>query len=92
MTTKGYDENKVVRSLVKNFGVSVNVTNKSIVVARDSQYAGNGTWGKIDYLVHYCGYTQTFGNPFLVRNIDTDANQLVNIHGIKNTMKQLKVK
>lgn len=25
---------------------------------------GNGSWGKIDFLVHYCGYSKVFVNNF----------------------------
>lgn len=55
-----HDEVKVLRSLGRNKEVSVNQANKTIIVSRGAQTVGNGTWGKIDYLVHYCGYTQLF--------------------------------
>ena len=34
----------------------VDYVNKIIQVKEDSNEVGNGTWGKIDYLCHYCGY------------------------------------
>lgn len=59
-----YDEMSVVRTLSKNPDVKVNSygKNKSVEVVRGSQYCGNGTWGKIDFLVKHCGYVQVFIN------------------------------
>lgn len=49
-----YDEVSVVRALSKNPDVRIN--NKTIEVVKNPQYVGNGSWGKIDFLTHYCGY------------------------------------
>lgn len=59
-----YDEMSVVRALSKNPDVKINNQGKSqvIEVVRGGQYCGNGTWGKIDFLVKHCGYTQCFIN------------------------------
>ena len=59
-----YDEMSVVRALSKNPDVKINSygKNKSVEVVRGSQYCGNGTWGKIDFLVKHCGYVQVFIN------------------------------
>lgn len=74
MAKKSYDENSVVRVLNRNAGVKVDVINKTIVVVRDASTVGNGTWGKIDYLVNYKGYVQTFTNKTIKkRAIDDDA-------------------
>ena len=56
MKKKNYDEVSVIRSITKKEDVSVNYVNKIIQVKKDSNEVGNGTWGKIDYLCHYCGY------------------------------------
>lgn len=57
-----YDEMSVVRALSKN--PDVKITNhgniKVVEVVKNSQYCGNGTWGKIDFLVKHCGYTYCF--------------------------------
>ena len=54
-----YDEMSVVRALSKN--PDVKITNrgnlKVVEVVKNSQYCGNGTWGKIDFLSKHCGYT-----------------------------------
>lgn len=56
MKKKNYDEVSVIRSITKKADVSVDYVNKIIQVKEDSNEVGNGTWGKIDYLCHYCGY------------------------------------
>ena len=59
-----YDEMSVVRALSKN--PDVRITNrgnlKVVEVVKNSQYCGNATWGKIDYLTKYCNYVQCFIN------------------------------
>ena len=58
-----YDEMSVLRALSKNPDVRISHPHrgaKVIEVVRGSQYCGNGTWGKIDFLVKHCGYTQCF--------------------------------
>lgn len=59
---KKYDEMSVVRALGKN--PDVKITNrgniKVIEVVKNSQYCGNTTWGKIDFLVNHCGYHYCF--------------------------------
>lgn len=62
-----YDEASVVRILKKNKGVRVN-SNNVIEVLTTSPAVGIGTWGKIDYLVNYCGYFVTFSNNVLYTN------------------------
>lgn len=57
MKKKNYDEASVIRSIIKKADVSVDYVNKIIQVKKDSNEVGNGTWGKIDYLCHYCGYS-----------------------------------
>lgn len=56
MKKKNYDEASVIKSITKKADVSVDYVNKVVSVKKDSSEVGNGTWGKIDYLCHYCGY------------------------------------
>lgn len=53
-----YDEMSVVRALSKN--PDVRITNhgnlKVVEVVKNSQWCGNSTWGKIDFLTNHCGY------------------------------------
>lgn len=62
-----YDEASVVRILKKNKGVRVN-NNNVIEVLTTSPAVGIGTWGKIDYLVNYCGYVVKFSKNALYTN------------------------
>lgn len=57
MKKKNYDEASVIRSITKKADVSIDYVNKIVQVKKDSNEVGNGTWGKIDYLYHYCGYS-----------------------------------
>ena len=60
---KKHDENQDVRILSKRF--KVNEAQK-LIHASHSQIIGNKTWGRIDFLTHYCGYTLVWGDTFLV--------------------------
>lgn len=82
-----HDEVNVLRSLSRNKEVSVNLANKTIIVSKDSQSVGNGTWGKIDFLVHYCGYTQLFGNG---KNVKRAVNADTEVIKIKKEKKEPK--
>lgn len=57
MKKKNYDEVSVIRSITKKADVSIDYVNKIVQVKKDSNEVGNSTWGKIDYLCHYCGYS-----------------------------------
>lgn len=58
MSKKTYDEISVIKALNKKRDVKVSQYDKKIEVTIGTTDCGNGTWGKIDYLVHYCGYVQ----------------------------------
>ena len=53
---KRYEEAKVAKSLDR-VG-RVNATTKTLRVSKGANI-GIKTWGKIDYLTHYCGWTLT---------------------------------
>lgn len=57
-----YDEMSVVRALSKNPDVKITShgTLKVVEIVKGSQYCGNSTWGKIDFLTRYRGYVQCF--------------------------------
>lgn len=57
MKKKNYDEVSVIRNITKKADISVDYVNKIVQVKKDSNEVGNGIWGKIDYLCHYCGYS-----------------------------------
>lgn len=63
MRKKTYDEVSVVKALNRKRDVKVYYYDKRIEVTIGTTECGNGTWGKIDYLVHYCGYVQLWVKP-----------------------------
>lgn len=83
-----HDEVNVLRSLGRNKEVSVNTVNKTVTVNRDAQTVGNGTWGKIDYLVHYCGYTQIFTNDKSVKRSTNAETKVISNKKEKQETKQ----
>ena len=83
-----HDEVNVLRSLGRNKEVSVNTVNKTVTVSRDAQNVGNGTWGKIDYLVHYCGYTQLFTNDKNVKHSTNAETKVISNKKEKQETKQ----
>lgn len=65
-----YDEVSAIRSLYKKHGVSINKNTKVIKIDKGNNNLGNSSFGKVDFLCHYCGYTLesfTSGN-----NTDTE--------------------
>lgn len=63
--SKKHDENKDLR-LVSRIA-KINYSNKTIQASK-SAIIGNKTWGRIDYLCHYCGWTFIWNNSVVVRN------------------------
>lgn len=103
MKKKNYDEVSVIRSITKKADVSVDYVNKIIQVKEDSNEVGNGTWGKIDYLCHYCGYIyvrpKTINNRKIINREFGDDNdrktskkerKQVKLDMVKSTKKLMK--
>lgn len=69
MARKHYKEDEVLQSLKKKHDVRIigdtiwvlNGKSKNHPAAND---LGNKSWGKIDFLVNYCGYSQYFCYAF----------------------------
>lgn len=55
MARKQHRVDEVLRSLYHKNGVRI--SNKEIEVLKDQNDLGNGSWGKIDFLCHYQGYS-----------------------------------
>ena len=49
-----YDEATAIRAVAKK--CTVDYGSRSIGVNTSTGQVGNGTWGKIDFLCHYCGW------------------------------------
>lgn len=62
MANKNYDEASVIRTILKKKCITIDSMRKVITVNRANQDAGNGTWGKIDYLCKCHGYVYMFTN------------------------------
>lgn len=61
---KKHDEIQVVNQLQRR-KFSINPVTKKIAINK-SMIIGNKTWGKIDFLVHYCGYYIVYGDGSLI--------------------------
>lgn len=72
MKKKNYDEASVIRSITKKADISIDYVNKIVQVKKDSNEVGNGTWGKIDYLCHYCGYS------YIISKIINNNRKVIN--------------
>ncbi len=85
-----YDEAKAVRILKKNKGIHINGTTIEVLI--NSASVGNGSWGKIDYLSHYCGYTvimtKSLGNKSArINDFDEEVTDSNNIKAVKRANK-----
>ena len=80
--SKIHDENKDIR-LVSNVA-RIDYSNKTIQAPK-SAIIGNTTWGRIDFLTHYCGWTFLWNNDVRVsgRNFSDNDN-------IKNRKREAK--
>lgn len=64
MARKQFKEDEVLRILDKKGDVRIDSQMKVIQVLRDNNTCGNGTWGKIDFLVNYNGWKSMLVNEF----------------------------
>lgn len=62
---KKHDENKDIR-LVSRIA-KVDYSDKTIQTSK-STIIGNKTWGRIDFLCHYCGWTFIWNNSVRINN------------------------
>lgn len=77
-----YDEASVVRALNKKQSIKVNTVNKVVEIQKGATDVGNSSWGKIDYLCHYCGYIYGFVNSVFKKNVrqtsETENTNVIN--------------
>lgn len=85
-----HDEANVIRSLMKKRGeIKVDAITKTIEVVKNASSVGIRTWGKIDYLVHYCGYHQIFViSVGRTTSIDATRNEFAAINTNNKKQKQ----
>lgn len=60
MAKRHYDEATCIRLLSKKSEIHIDTRGKFINVVKEPQNIGIRSWGKIDYLCHYCGYRWGF--------------------------------
>lgn len=63
---KKHTVDEVIRSLSKKRDVKINPKDKTIEILDPAKNndLGNGSWGKIDFLVNHSGYTKLFSKEF----------------------------
>ena len=64
----------------------VDYASKTIVASHSTQL-GNKSWGRIDFLTHYCGWIFMYGNTEINKKTYNDDKEL-----IKRTKKESKVR
>lgn len=70
---KKHDENKDLRMISRVAKIDYAI--KHIRIPKEA-IIGIKTWGRIDYLVNYCGWTCSYDNSIVVRNsVNTDTTE-----------------
>lgn len=79
---KNYDEASVIRTLNKKTGCVIDSVNKVITIDRNADDLGNGSWGKIDYLVKVHKYIYVFTTTKIVRKpiYSTEDKETISKH------------
>lgn len=83
---KNYDESAVIRSLAKK-GCKIDYATSSIEIPRNT--LGINSWGKVDYLVHFCKWTYVLVNRVSSSNSTKSAKK--NAKEEKKEKKQFKL-
>lgn len=79
-----HDERRDANILSKK--CKVDVITKTITASHSTQL-GNKSWGRIDFLTHYCGWTFMYGNVQIDKKTYDDDKEV-----IKYVKKESKVK
>lgn len=72
---KKHDEAKDVQILKRKMYVD---TNRKVIEANKSLIIGNKSWGRIDYLTHYCGYVFIWNNDIKITKDNYSNNDNTN--------------
>lgn len=72
---KKHDENKDLRLISRI--ANIDFANKTIEASK-STIIGNTSWGRIDYLTHYCGWVFVWNNKVKVSPKYIESNSDVN--------------
>lgn len=90
MSKKSYDEVNVVKRLSKKASINIQSWNKTIEIKKDNTDVGNGSWGKIDYLVKVHGYVYMFVNTIKGKRNTKHDNDENTDFGTKKSIKKEK--
>lgn len=72
--SKKHDENKDIRLISRI--AKLDYINKTIQAPK-SAIIGNTTWGRIDFLTHYCGWTFVWNNDIIISGRNSSDNDNV---------------
>lgn len=100
MSKKPYDETSVIKSFKRFKSISIDSINRTIFIVKNNTELGNGSFGKIDYLIKYRGFKINYVDylakkPKVVNNEDnykvTSKRDKVNLVNMtKDIMKRYK--
>lgn len=83
---KKHDEVKDVNILKRKMYVDVT---RKVIECSKSTIVGNKSWGRIDYLTHYCGYVFIWNNDVrLTKDNYSDSNKKEELRKAKKEAKQ----
>lgn len=82
---KTHDENQVIQELGKRF--KINQVQKKIKGSK-AQIIGNRTWGKLDFLTKYCGYTLIWDDDVVNNDTMSNSNKKKELKDKKKEAKQ----
>lgn len=82
--SKKHDEDKDIRLISRI--AKLDYINKTIQAPK-SVIIGNTTWGRIDFLTHYCGWTFIWNNDIIISGRNSSDND--NIKKRKREAKKL---
>lgn len=87
---KNYDEVSVVSSLMRKSTINIDRGSKTITILKDSAELGNGSWGKIDFLVKCCKYHTCYSDNIGRKNrktIEDDVEESISKLNIIDSVK-----
>lgn len=100
MAHKNYTADYVINILNRNPSIYVDPIRQIIKIVRGADTIGNRSWGKIDFLVHYCNYVVVKVDKIVKRpKRFTDKDELEQfkaqrynmVADVKNKMKKIKI-
>lgn len=86
---KKHDENQDLNVIGKRFRID---SFKKTISASKSQTIGNKTWGRLDFLCHYCGYVIVWDSGEVISSVSySDKTKKQELRDIKKAAKEHKL-